>query len=211
MSRKIQKGIKQILFNQSGDNADLEKNTPLTYAVIDAAMSGEVHIMIQTLAPDYRILLEGEEAEVFEEAAPYLVQINKQDNFTDWMIDTVYAKNAVCFIKSTNDIETLSDHLKQYAKIQTPIEDPFGNITLQWVYFAFYDPRVFPGFIEGNTAEQSAEFFTGINQYLCESADDKFEFNTYHYSKKQNKVLNASILLDKLILNEATGKEETNA
>lgn len=191
---KINNALEQRLFaNKEQKSIDVS----VTYAVIDSAMDDDVYLKIQAEAPQQRILLDGEEAEAFEAAAPYLVQLNKGDKFTQWVFDEIYAHNAALFIKSTQDIDSLAEHLKAYVKIQMPIEDLYGEVETQWVYFAFYDPRVFPDFIESNTAEQNAEFFQEIDECACESADDKFEFNSYQHSPVQKTVIHTSTLLDK--------------
>ncbi|HIQ16208.1 MAG TPA: DUF4123 domain-containing protein [Leucothrix sp.] len=161
----------------------------VTYAVVDSALSNDVHVTVQTEALDYRCLYEGKEADLLEEVAPYLVQLERDDYLTNWLFKTVYKKNAISFIQSSADIESLAYHLRQYAKIQAVTHGDDGKLTKQWAFFAFYDPRVFPRFMKGNTIEQSAEFFEGINQYLCESTDeDKNELHSYHYSEKNQEI-----------------------
>jgi len=167
-----------------------------TYAVVDSALSNEIHIMIQTDALDYRCLYEGTEADLLEEAAPYLVQIAQDDDLTNWLFKNVYRKNAISFIKTETDTEQLAYHLRQYAKIQSVVQGDDGKLTKQWVFFAFYDPRVFPRFIKGNTPEQSAEFFQGINQFICENAEDKNQLENYQWVEKDQKVTRKAINLD---------------
>ena len=167
-----------------------------TYAVVDSALSNEIHIMIQTGALDYRCLYEGTEADLLEEAAPYLVQIAQDDDLTNWLFKNVYRKNAISFIKTETDTEQLAYHLRQYAKIQSVVQGDDGKLTKQWVFFAFYDPRVFPRFIKGNTPEQSAEFFQGINQFICENAEDKNQLENYQWVEKDQKVTRKAINLD---------------
>lgn len=182
-----------------------------TYAVVDSAMSNEIHVTIQTEALDYRCLYEGKEADLLEEAAPYLVQLERDDYLTNWLFKNVYKKNAISFIQSPAEIETLAHHLRQYAKIQAVTQGDDGKLTKQWAFFAFYDPRVFPRFMGGNTIEQSAEFFQGINQYLCESTtEDKNELHRYHYSEENQKITKESFDLDKKIEPEENKQVENN-
>lgn len=177
------------------------------YAVVDSALSNEVHIMIQTDALDYRCLYEGKEADLLEEAAPYLVQIAQGDYLTDWLLKNVYKKNAISFIKTEADTEQLAYHLRQYAKIQSIVQGDDGKLTKQWVFFAFYDPRVFPRFIKGNTPEQSAEFFEGIDQFICEDAEDKNLLKNYQWIEKEQKVTWQTISLDEQ-LDEQENQQE---
>ena len=192
MSKKLTPDQRNVL------ESHLFSSKLTAYAVVDSAMSNEIHITIQTDALDYRCLYEGKEADLLEEAAPYLVQIEQGDYLTGWLLENVYKKNAISFIKTEADIEQLANHLRQYAKIQAVSHGDDGKLTKQWAFFAFYDPRVFPRFIKGNTAEQSAEFFEGIDQYLCENTErDKNALHSYHYSEKDQKITKESFDLDK--------------
>ncbi len=180
------------------------------YAVVDSALSNEIHIMIQTDALDYRCLYEGTEADLLEEAAPYLVQIVQDDDLTNWLFKNVYKKNAISFIKTEADTEQLAYHLRQYAKIQSVVQGDDGKFTKQWVFFAFYDPRVFPRFIKGNTPEQSAEFFQGINQFICENAEDKNQLENYQWIEKNQKITQKKINLDEQADEQKTKQEDKN-
>lgn len=202
MSKKLTPDQRNVL------ESHLFSSKLTAYAVVDSAMSNEIHIMIQTDALDYRCLYEGKEADLLEEAAPYLVQIEQGDYLTGWLLENVYKKNAISFIKTEADIEQLANHLRQYAKIQAVSHGDDGKLTKQWAFFAFYDPRVFPRFIKGNTAEQSAEFFEGIDQYICENADDKNKLQTHHFAEKDQKVITKELTLNKTLENKQ--EEKTN-
>jgi len=157
------------------------------YAVVDSALNHEIHITIQGAKLEYYCLYEGEEAELLEEAAPYLVKIKQDDELTQWLFKNIYKKNAISFIQSGVDIEILADHLRQYAKIRTVMQGDDGNLIKQWAFFAFYDPRVFPRFIKGNTSKQSAEFFEEMDHFICENPENKNLLENYTFIEKDQK------------------------
>lgn len=158
------------------------------YAVVDSAMHKDIHLNIQLNALDYRSLYQGQEAELLEEVAPYLVTLKENDALSRWLLENTYSHHAISFIKSTEDIDTLAIHLRKYAKIEIESTGEDGKAYKQAALFAFYDPRVFPRFVDTNSAQRNANFFQEITEYLCENTENTQQLIAYRYAQaKQSK------------------------
>jgi len=175
------KGFLEELFSKEENEQTSEMNI---YAVIDAAkikkLTNELIIVDEQKV---KILFDGQEAIELEEVAPYLVKLNKEDEFSTWVAKNVYGNSGAIFIKSTNDIETLAEHLKPFIPVTREVEHEGRTIT-QKGYLAYYDPRVFPNWIESETQNRQAEFFSNIREVLCEDEFKKYHYLSYQYSNE---------------------------
>jgi hypothetical protein len=180
--------LEELFVKEENENEQLKKVN--VYVVIDAAKIKKLtNELIVVDEQKYQNLFEGKEAIELEEVAPYLVELKKEDEFTTWVAKNVYGKSGAIFIKSTNNIETLAQHLKPFIHVTREIEHE-GKIVTQKGYLAYYDPRVFPNWIESESQQQQSNFFSNINEVLCEDAFNKEEYLSYEYNTqliKQNK------------------------
>jgi len=165
-----------------------EENEPTNemnvYAVIDAAKIKKlINELIIVDEQKVKILFDGQEAIELEEVAPYLIELNKEDEFTNWVAKNVYGNNGAIFIKSTNDIETLAEHLKPFIPVTREVEHEGRTIT-QKGYLAYYDPRVFPNWIESESKEKQSDFFSNITKLYCEDELKKDYYLSYHYDNE---------------------------
>jgi len=162
-------------------------NSVNVYAVIDAARIKKLtNELIVVDEKKQQILFDGKDAIELEEVAPYLIELKKEDEFTQWVAKNVYGNNGAIFIKTTNDIETLAQHLKKFIHVTREVEHE-GELVTQKGYLAYYDPRVFPNWIESETTQRQTEFFSNIKEVLCE---DEFKQN-YYLSYQYNNELTA--------------------
>jgi len=171
------------LFLENLFKQDEDKNL-YSYALIDSAriikLTNELTLLNQE---QYEILFEGEDAFQLEEVAPYLVELKKEDEFTTWVAKNVYDRYGAIFIKSINDIETLAQHLKEFIHVNREVEFE-GEVVTQKGYLAYYDPRVFPVWIESESQERQAKFFSNIEELLCEDEFKEHHYLSYHYNNE---------------------------
>jgi len=179
------KGFLEELFSKEENEQTSEMNV---YAVIDAAkikkLTNELIIVDEQKV---KILFNGQEAIELEEVAPYLVELNQEDEFTTWVAKNVYGNNGAIFIKSPQSIETLAEHLKPFIPVTREVEHEGRTIT-QKGYLAYYDPRVFPDWISSIDHEKQEAFFREIESIYHE---DMFHKSTLHLVK-HNKHLEQS-------------------
>jgi len=162
---------------------DEDKNL-YSYALIDSARITKLtNELIVIDAQKQQILFEGKDAIELEEVAPYLVELKKEDEFTTWVAKNVYDRYGAIFIKSINTLETLAQHLKAFIHVSREVEFE-GEVVTQKGYLAYYDPRVFPVWIESESQERQAVFFSNIEELLCEDEFKEHHYLTYQYDNE---------------------------
>lgn len=182
------KGFLEELFSseEHEQNNNENSNAINVYAVIDAAkikkLTNELIIVDEQ---KYQILFEGKEAIELEEVAPYLVELKKEDEFTKWVSKNVYGHNGAIFIKSTNNLNELAQHLKPFIPVTREVEHE-GRVITQKGYLAYYDPRVFPNWIESESEETQSDFFSQITKLYCEDTFNTEDYLSYDYDNKLN-------------------------
>lgn len=187
MSQKvIQKNLLSLLSAHKQSNV---------FAVVDAARDDKIHHMLQTYESDCYSLYFGDEAENLESVSPYLLKLKEGDLFTDWYIKNVYGNTASILMTSTNNELELQAHLQNYAKPLMEFETDEG-IKFQEIFFAFYDPRVFPNYLRSISLEHrvaflkpfQAVFYEGIkakilNQLILNSSREDVVSTAYDLTK----------------------------
>jgi len=177
------KGFLEALFVKE-ESENEENNNENVYVVIDAAKIKKLtNELIVVDEQKYQILFDGEEALELEEVAPYLVELKKEDEFTTWVAKNVYGQSGAIFIKSTNNLNELAQHLKRFIHVTREVEHK-GRTLTQKGYLAYYDPRVFPNWIESESQEQQSNFFLNIKEVLCEDAFNKEQYLSYEYNNE---------------------------
>lgn len=149
------------------------------YVIIDAAKIKETTTELLIYEPENRILFHGEDVMMLEEVAPYLIKLEKDTVFTNWVLEEVYGEHGAIFIVSSYDIDVLSTHLLPYITTMIEIENPEGELVHTKAYMRLYDPRVLPNYLE--CLEDKEHFFTYIDTILCENSKNIHEIYNYTY------------------------------
>jgi len=105
-----------------------------TYAVLDGAPIPDLLEHLEADAPDHFCLYRGELSDELAEAAPYLVQLQPNTPFTDWLLSEGWGNHWGIFALSTADIREMRKHFRTFLIVK----DPKGK----QIYFRYYDPRV---------------------------------------------------------------------
>lgn len=121
-----------------------------TYAVIDGASAPMLLGKLDSV--EYACLLRGELSLDLAEAAPYLVELKENCDFTSWLIKYSQQKKCCIYIQSTESIFSVRKHCRFLLKAELP------NKSI--VYFRFYDPRVIDIYIKNCNFEEKI-FFLG--------------------------------------------------
>jgi hypothetical protein len=113
----------------------------------------------------YISLYTGEDKENLEEVAPYLVELKKESELTDWILKN-YEETWGFFIQSPHDINTIHEELSQRVKIK----DETTNNNL---FIRFYDPRATEKYIKLQNQEELEELFEMAPIIFYANSDDK--------------------------------------
>ena len=95
------------------------------------------------------------------EVAPYLVKLEPESEFAEWVVGTGWGQHWGTFVTTQKSFYTLRDHLRAltivYRRDGTPL------------YFRFYDPRVLNIFLPSCSSSQLKEMFGPVDAFVAES------------------------------------------
>lgn len=121
------------------------------YAVLDGASIDDLLLSLDEHEPESFCLYPGSLAHDLEEAAPYLVALEKDSAFVQWILENGWGNHWGIFIVSKEKPKTMRKHLRTLVTVK----DAEGTR----LFFRFYDPRVLKTFLPTcNESELSAVF-----------------------------------------------------
>jgi len=131
-------------------------------AVLDGAsvpgllerMDAEPSLKIECL---FRGKLEPDMAEV----APYLVKLDPESEFAQWVLATGWGQHWGSFVTTRQSFYTLRDHLRALTMVYRRDGTP--------LYFRYYDPRVLNVFLPTCSPAQLKEMFGPVDAFVAES------------------------------------------
>ena len=111
--------------------------------------------------PEFICLYRGELEPDMAEVAPYLVRLQPDAPFTDWLLVEGWGKHWGIFALSAADLPVMRRHFRTFLMVKNPEG--------KQVYFRYYDPRVLRTFLPTCNAEETATVFGPLITYLCEA------------------------------------------
>lgn len=144
-----------IFTDQEGDGLK-------TYAVLDGASIPELldHLYGDP-RPEFICLYRGELEPDMAEVAPYLVRLEPDAPFTDWLLAEGWGKHWGIFALSPANMPVVRRHFRTFLMVKNPEG--------KQVYFRYYDPRVLRTFLPTCNPEETATVFGPLISYLCEA------------------------------------------
>ena len=92
--------------------------------------------------------------------APYLVQLDREDRFTRYVIANGWGNSWGTFLRTEVGIKQLRRHLKQFLRVR----DRAGRRLI----FRYYDPRVLRAYLPTCTPEELDTFFGPVSSFVME-------------------------------------------
>jgi hypothetical protein len=136
---------------------------PQIYAILDGARDRRIYPTLVSSDAEFICLYKGEIPKVLAEAAPYLVQLKKDSEFTDWVLRFGWGESWGIFVKAPTTIENLRRHFRQFLMAQTEDGKQF--------YFRYYDPRVWRVYLPTCNKNELEEIFGPVQRYYVEGED----------------------------------------
>ena len=102
-----------------------------------------------TLAPDMK------------QVAPYLVKLEPESEFSEWLVGTGWGQHWGTFATSRQGFRKLRNHLRALTLVHRRDGTP--------LYFRYYDPRVLRVFLPTCSPAQLKQMFGPVDAFLAES------------------------------------------
>ncbi len=151
---------------------DPDQPPPLrAYALIDAAQSPDIAVLLEAFDSPARCLFDGEVGEDLGEVAPWVVELTRFDDAWDWFVEEGYGKNWGILIHSRLELPRLKTQLKRFLKITDEKGESF--------FFKYYRPKHLNAFLPVFDDVQMASFMKGIETVFAESDKDENKLHQY--------------------------------
>lgn len=141
------KAIEKIKANLFSDELN-------TYAVIDGAACPDLRFKIYDWEPQSVCLWSGALAPDMQEVAPYMVLLDRESSFTDWLLTEGWSNHWNIFVTSELDFKAFRKQIRKLLLVKSPEG--------QNMVFRFYDPRVLDGLLSILSKQQILQFFCGF-------------------------------------------------
>ena len=142
------------LFPHDGDS---------TYAVIDGASCEDLLDKLAEFSPEHFCLYAGElEADVAE-VAPYLVRLEPEGGFVEWLLKEGWGKHWGIFVTAPVDLRAMRKHFRSILLVRDAEDET--------LYFRYYDPRVIRVYLPTCNAAELRLVSAPIRSWVCEDDD----------------------------------------
>ncbi len=153
------------------DNQRIEKihqelfSIPRTrvYAILDGASINNLLLSLDEHDPMCFCLYQGQLPHDVEEVAPYLVLLEKDSPFTQWVIEEGWGNHWGIFAVAKEKIIEMRKHFRSLVTVK----DPEGTR----LFFRFYDPRVFKTFLPTCNEGELKAVFGPVSCFIQEGDD----------------------------------------
>jgi len=130
------------------------------FAILDGASVPGLQQKLIDHEPPNVCLYAGDLKPDMKEVAPYLVKLDREGPFTDWIFERGWGQHWGVFVESGADLTVLRRHLRSFLKVH----DPSGKPLL----FRYYDPRVLRVYLPTCNAEELKTLFGPVQAYAME-------------------------------------------
>jgi hypothetical protein len=143
--------LKQNLFKQIDE---------ITYVVLDGASVLGLLDRLSEQRPRHVCLYRGEFPLDLAICAPYLVQLDRESPFTDWLLRTGWGHHCGIFAVTMADLQAMRSHFRRFLIVKDPDD--------KRLYFRYYDPRVLRIYLPTCNIEEMEFVFGPITYYYLE-------------------------------------------
>jgi hypothetical protein len=144
------------------------------WMIVDGARDRRIFGTLLDSYLTYSCLYHGDIAPELELVAPYLVQLEYDDKYSQQLIERAWGNSWGVFLKCGASIGTLRRHLRKLLSVR----GPKGDILL----FRYYDPRVLRVYLPTCRSEELETVFGPIDRFWLEddSPETMLEFRVDH-------------------------------
>lgn len=156
-SANVKRVIDYLWWSEEG------RETPRVYALLDAARDESIYPKILDSGVESTCLYRGEKAMTLAWVAPYLVELHREDPFTEWLLENGWGKSWGVFVVSEATLSELKRHFRAFLMVYDEENNP--------LYFRYYDPRVLRVYLPTCNAGELAIVFGPVGTYFLEDND----------------------------------------
>lgn len=130
------------------------------FALVDAARDEAIYPKISGSGIENACLFRGDKAGELAWVAPYLVSLDRDEPFTEWLLGSGWGKSWGIFVESQAPFGELKRHFQSFLTVYNEEGDT--------LHFRYYDPRVLRVYLPTCNAEELATVFGPVNSFVVE-------------------------------------------
>jgi len=135
----------------------------VAYAILDGASVPDLPRILERFEVEAECLFRGELESDVALAAPYLMALQPDEPFTEWLLQEGWGQHWGIFAVSKIGLRELRMHLRTLLKVYGPDMKP--------LYFRYYDPRVLRVYLPTCNEKELQAIFGPVLRYLMEDED----------------------------------------
>ncbi len=135
-----------------------------TFAVVDGAGTPKLLERLAANGPEHVCLYRGELEPDLAEAAPWLVALERDDPFVDWLVGERWGTNWGLVVQADAELPDLRRHFRRLMMVRLPDG--------QAVYFRWYDPRVLRTYLPTCDRRERDQMFGPVDAFVMEAGAD---------------------------------------
>lgn len=132
-----------------------------TYMLIDGASVAALMDRLYEHRPNFACLFTGPQEPDLQEVAPYLVELRAGEPFTEWVLTHGFGEHWGIFLRARLALDQARRRFRKLLFARSADGDP--------LFFRYYDPRVFRGYIPTCVGPDRWPWFDDIECYLAEA------------------------------------------
>jgi hypothetical protein len=148
--------LRQVLWNS-------ETAGQKVWAVLDAAKDRRIYGAVDGYGGEKCCLYAGTLPWQLQMAAPYLVELDPQDRFSDLILQQGWGNDWGILLHAGSTLTHIRKHLRRFLRVR----DESGRKLI----FRYYDPRVLRVYLPTCWAEELRTFFGPISRFVIEGED----------------------------------------
>jgi hypothetical protein len=131
-----------------------------TYVVLDAARDDGIFPNLANFDTEDLCLYRGDKAIELANVAPYLINLKREDAFTQWLLMNGWGKSWGIFLQSSASFKELHRHFRKFLMVYDETGTP--------LYFRYYDPRVLRVYLPTCNESELQILFGPVERYFVE-------------------------------------------
>jgi hypothetical protein len=167
--------------DQLWQSADADPSLQL-YVILDAARDTRIYSKLAEGEVEVAPLFRGEKAEELAAVAPYLVALQRDDAFTDWLFSYGWGNSWGIIVESSVGLTDLKRHFQSLIMVYDEDGKP--------LYFRYYDPRVFRVYLPTCNTSELEVMFGPVSSYYVEGEEPD---SVMHYAFADSKLVERKV------------------
>jgi hypothetical protein len=131
---------------------------------LDAARDDKIYPELVNSDIESLCLYLGEKAVELATVAPYLLELKREDPFTQWVLNNGLGKSWGIFLQSSAPFKELHRHFRKFLMVYDEEGTP--------LYFRFYDPRVLRVYLPTCNESELQTVFGPVTQFYVEGKEE---------------------------------------